>query len=43
MSWFQRLNRRFLLRYRIEYAIALAVVYGLRAMSPKFAWASAPV
>ncbi len=41
MNWFHRLNRRFLLRYRLEYAIVLAVVYGLRAMSPRFAWASA--
>ncbi len=36
-----RVNRRFLIRYRIEYALALMVVYGVRAMSPAFAWAFA--
>ncbi|MHC4547585.1 MAG: lysophospholipid acyltransferase family protein [Planctomycetota bacterium] len=38
MSLWRRLNRRFLIRYRIEYAIALTFVYGVRALSPRVAW-----
>ncbi len=41
MSVLARLNRRFLLRYRFEYLLALLVLYGVRALSPAFAWRSA--
>jgi len=41
MSWFRRLNRRLLLRYRLEYLIGLCVVYGVRALPPSLAWAGA--
>jgi KDO2-lipid IV(A) lauroyltransferase len=36
-----RLNRRFLIRYRIEYVIALLLVHAVRALSPSFAWEGA--
>lgn len=38
MKWFHRLNRRYLLRYRLEYLFALFLVYFVRALSPSFAW-----
>lgn len=41
MTVLARLNRRFLLRYRAEYVVALAVVFGVRALSPSVAWAGA--
>ena len=41
MRWLRRLNRRLLLRYRLEYAVGLAVVYGVRALPPAAAWAGA--
>jgi len=41
MTLLARLNRRFLVRYRIEYVLALVVLYGVRALSPAFAWRSA--
>ena len=45
MSWLyrinRRINRRFLLRYRFEYTVAVVVVYGVRALSPAFAWSMA--
>jgi len=40
MRLLRRLNRRYLLRYRLEYAVAAGLVYGVRALSPAFAWAS---
>ncbi|MGH7162089.1 MAG: hypothetical protein ACREID_01290, partial [Planctomycetota bacterium] len=43
MSLLAALNRRFLLRYRLEYAVALLVIYGVRSMSPEFAWGGARV
>jgi KDO2-lipid IV(A) lauroyltransferase len=39
--WLNRINRRLLLRYRFEYVVALFLVYGVRAMSPAFAWNAA--
>lgn len=41
MRWFRRINRKLLLRYRLEYLVALTLVYGVRAFSPAFAWDSA--
>lgn len=41
MRLFHRLNRRFHLRYRLEYLVGLVGVYGIRALSPAFAWAAA--
>lgn len=41
MRLWHRLNRRFLIRYRIEYGIALFVIHLVRMMSPGFSWASA--
>jgi len=41
MSLFARANRRFLLRYRLEYLLALFLIYGIRALSPAFAWGCA--
>jgi KDO2-lipid IV(A) lauroyltransferase len=41
MTLLARLNRRFLLRYRLEYALALAVVTLVRALSPAAAWGGA--
>ena len=38
MNWFTRLNRRYLIRYRIEYVLALLLFQLLRSMSPQFAW-----
>ena len=38
MSFFARLNRRYLLRYRLEYAAALFVFHVARSLSPQFAW-----
>jgi len=38
MTLFRKLNRRFLLRYRLEYAFALFVLGSLRSASPAFAW-----
>jgi len=35
------LNRRWLLRYRVEYVLALAVLHAIRAMPPAFAWQAA--
>ena len=34
-------NRRFLLRYRFEYAFALVLIYTVRSMSPALAWRAA--
>ncbi|UCE87464.1 MAG: hypothetical protein JSU66_07060, partial [Deltaproteobacteria bacterium] len=41
MRWLQRLNRRVLLRYRLEYLVGLAVVHLVRALPPSVAWAGA--
>ncbi|MHC4338721.1 MAG: lysophospholipid acyltransferase family protein [Planctomycetota bacterium] len=41
MNLFRKLNRRYLLRYRLEYLVGLTVFYGSRCMSPAFAWGSA--
>jgi KDO2-lipid IV(A) lauroyltransferase len=41
MSLLGRLNRRFQLRYRLEYVLALFVVYFVRALPPAFAWGGA--
>ncbi|MGQ0614763.1 MAG: lysophospholipid acyltransferase family protein [Planctomycetaceae bacterium] len=41
MRWWRALNRRFLLRYRMEYVLALVLLHGARAMSPRFAWGCA--
>jgi KDO2-lipid IV(A) lauroyltransferase len=41
MGFLGRLNRRLLLRYRLEYLVALSLVFTVRAMSPGFAWAGA--
>ncbi len=38
IRFLERLNRRYLLRYRLEYALALLVVHAVRALSPAFAW-----
>ena len=38
MSLWRRLNRRYLIRYRAEYVIAVTFVYGVRALSPQAAW-----
>ena len=38
MSLLHRLNRKYLLRYRLEYVVALVVVYGTRCLSPSYAW-----
>jgi len=34
-------NRRFLLRYRFEYAVAMILIYTVRSMSPALAWRAA--
>jgi len=34
-------NRRFLLRYRVEHAVAMALIYTVRSMSPALAWRAA--
>lgn len=39
--FFRRLNERFLLRYRLEYVVALLLVHAIRALSPAFAWEGA--
>lgn len=41
MRWLRRLNRRLLLRYRLEYVVGLAVVSVVRALPPAFAWEGA--
>ncbi|MHC4955829.1 MAG: lysophospholipid acyltransferase family protein [Planctomycetota bacterium] len=38
---FHRLNRRLLVRYRFEYAVAVILIYTVRSMSPAFAWRAA--
>lgn len=38
IRFLERLNRRYLLRYRVEYAVALLLVHAVRALSPAFAW-----
>lgn len=38
MRFWRRLNYRLLLRYRLEYLVTLAFVYGVRALSPRVAW-----
>jgi len=38
MSFLRQLNRKYLLRYRLEYVVALVVVYGMRCLSPSYAW-----
>ena len=38
MSLLGQLNRKYLLRYRLEYLVALVVVYGTRCLSPSYAW-----
>jgi len=40
IGW-RTLNRRFYLRYRMEYVLALALLHCTRAMSPRFAWGCA--
>ncbi|MHC4849292.1 MAG: lysophospholipid acyltransferase family protein [Planctomycetota bacterium] len=39
--YIRSINRRFLLRYRFEYAVALVLIYTVRSMSPAFAWRAA--
>ncbi|MFQ5844538.1 MAG: lysophospholipid acyltransferase family protein [Planctomycetota bacterium] len=41
MSWLRKLNRRYLLRYRLEYALVLLCAYAVRSLSPAFAWRTA--
>jgi len=41
IPFLERLNRRFLLRYRFEYVLALLFVHGVRALPPGLAWAGA--
>ena len=41
MSLLGTLNRRFHLRYRLEYLLGVFFIYGIRALSPRFAWRSA--
>ena len=41
IRFLDRLNRRFSLRYRLEYVVALALVHAVRALSPAFAWEGA--
>ena len=38
MNTWHRLNRKYQVRYRVEYVIAVTLVYGIRALSPRFAW-----
>jgi KDO2-lipid IV(A) lauroyltransferase len=38
MTFLRRLNRRFLVRYRIEYALVAGMVTFVRCLSPSFAW-----
>jgi len=40
-SLLARLNRRWLLRYRLEYVVALALLHAIRAVPPAFAWRTA--
>jgi len=39
--FFRNLNRRMQLRYRFEYAVAVILIYTVRAMSPSMAWRAA--
>jgi len=36
-----KLNRRLLVRYRLEYAVAVILIYTVRALSPDMAWRAA--
>ena len=38
MRWLTYLNRRYLLRYRAEYALAIFLLHCGRGLSPRFAW-----
>ena len=38
IRFLRRLNERYLLRYRLEYLVALLLVHAVRALSPAFAW-----
>jgi KDO2-lipid IV(A) lauroyltransferase len=38
MNLLRRINRRYLVRYRVEYAAVLLMLHLLRSMSPAFAW-----
>ncbi|HEX5137667.1 MAG TPA: hypothetical protein VFY93_11880 [Planctomycetota bacterium] len=41
MRLFRRLNERLLLRYRVEYMVALFLVHAVRALPPALAWSGA--
>jgi Kdo2-lipid IVA lauroyltransferase/acyltransferase len=41
VRFLRRLNERYLLRYRFEYAIALLLVHAVRALPPAVAWGGA--
>jgi len=41
IRFLERLNRRYLIRYRVEYVVALLLVHAVRALSPAFAWEGA--
>jgi KDO2-lipid IV(A) lauroyltransferase len=41
LTLLRRLNERYLLRYRFEYAIALLLVHAVRALPPALAWGGA--
>ena len=41
MRFLRRINRRFLLRYRLEYAFVAGMVTFVRCLSPSFAWSGA--
>ncbi|MEE8106439.1 MAG: hypothetical protein V3T86_12960 [Planctomycetota bacterium] len=38
MSKWRQFNRKYQIRYRAEYVVAVVLVYGMRALSPRFAW-----
>ncbi|MFI5403800.1 MAG: lysophospholipid acyltransferase family protein, partial [Planctomycetota bacterium] len=41
IRFLKRLNERYLLRYRLEYVVALLLVHAVRSLSPAFAWEGA--
>lgn len=41
MRLWRRINERYLLRYRLEYAVALLLVHAVRALPPSVAWGGA--
>ena len=40
-GFIRTVNRRFMLRYRFEYAVAMILIYTVRSMSPALAWRAA--